>query len=124
MRSRSCEAARRARRRLSGDGVRPGALKEVEAETHIILDTYATRYAKQLETAVFEVWAVRGQAARQPQGCHSWCTRTSLNELTTGAIRVAFDDARKAFGADIAQSYVNHRAVPTMKRTTTCAMPT
>jgi hypothetical protein len=85
---------------LSTDGVRPGALKEVEAELHTILDTYATRYAKQLQDAVFEVWAVRGQLAYSD----------FVERADDRAIRVAFDAARKAFGADVAQSYVNHLA--------------
>ena len=98
--------------RLSGDGVRPGALKEVEEEMHTILDTYATRYAKQLESAVFEVWAVRGQAIAGTVGASQLVYSDFVERADDRAIRVAFDDARKVFGADIAQSYVNHLAGP------------
>ncbi|MGH3570668.1 MAG: hypothetical protein ACRDUW_02380 [Pseudonocardiaceae bacterium] len=98
--------------RLSSDGVRPGALKEVEEEMHTILDTYATRYAKQLEKAVFEVWAVRGQAIAGTVGASRLIYSDFVERADDRAIRIAFEDARKAFGADIAQSYVNHLAGP------------
>ncbi len=98
--------------RLSSDGVRPGALKEVEEELHTILDTYATRYAKQLQEAVFEVWAVRGQSIAGTVGVKQLVYSDFVERADDRAIRVAFDAARKAFGADIAQSYVNHLAGP------------
>jgi type III restriction enzyme len=98
--------------RLSSDGVRPGAVKEVEEEMHTILDTYATRYAKQLENAVFEVWAVRGQSIAGTVGVSQLMYSDFVERADDRAIRVAFADARKAFGADIAQSYVNHLAGP------------
>ena len=98
--------------RLSSDGVRPGALKEVEGEMHTILDAYATLYAKQLATAVFEVWAVRGQTIAGTVGASQLVYSDFVERADDRAIRVAFDAARKAFGADIAQSYVNHLAGP------------
>jgi len=98
--------------RLSSDGVRPGALKEVKEEMHTILDAYATLYAKQLATAVFEVWAVRGQTIAGTVGASQLVYSDFVERADDRAIRVAFDAARKAFGADIAQSYVNHLAGP------------
>lgn len=98
--------------RLSSDGIRPGALKEVEEELHRILDAYATLYAKQLEGAVFEVWAVRGQSIAGTVGAKQLVYSDFVERADDRAIRVAFDAARKAFGADVAQSYVNHLAGP------------
>ncbi|MGD9525460.1 MAG: DEAD/DEAH box helicase [Dehalococcoidia bacterium] len=96
--------------RLSADELRPGALSEVEEEMHAILDGNATRYAKKLESAVFEVWAVRGQTIAGRVGANQLAYSDFVERADDRAIRVAFDDARKAFGADIAQSYVNHLA--------------
>ena len=79
---------------LSGDGLESGALSEVEREMRTILDTYATRYARKLDDAEFEVHAVRGQSIAG----------------TVGKSKLTYIDARKAFGTDIAQSYVNHLA--------------
>ncbi|MDN5852234.1 MAG: type III restriction endonuclease subunit R, partial [Actinomycetia bacterium] len=96
--------------RLSADGLRPGALKEVEESMHRSLDAFATLYAKQLATAEFEVWAVRGQGIAGTTGAPKLVYSDFVERADDRAIRVAFDAARKAFGADIAQSYVNHLA--------------
>jgi type III restriction enzyme len=95
---------------LSGDGLESGALSEVEREMRTILDTYATRYARKLEDAEFEVHAVRGQSIAGTVGKVKLTYIDFVERADDRAIRVAFDDARKAFGADIAQSYVNHLA--------------
>ncbi len=97
---------------LSTDGVTPGALRKVEEELHRIIDAYATRYSDKLDTAIKEVWAVHVQeiAGRYFQ---TGLTYTEFIERADDrAIRTGFDAAKKAFGADIAQSYVNHLAGP------------
>jgi hypothetical protein len=75
-----------------------------------ILDTYATRYARKLNAAEFEVHAVRGQSIAGTVGKSKLTYVDFVERADDRAIRVAFDDARKAFGGDIAQSYVNHLA--------------
>ncbi len=97
---------------LSADAVRPRALGEVEDEMHRRLDGFATIYAKQLEAAVQEVWDVHVKEISGRFGK----TGLSYNEFVERAddrsIRTGFERAKRAFGADIAQSYVNHLAGP------------
>lgn len=98
--------------RLSGDSVRPGALKEVEAHLHQALDAFSILYAQRLAEAEFEVRTVRGQGIAGTVGASKLRYSDFEEQADDRAIRVAFDDARKAFGADIAQAYVNHVAGP------------
>lgn len=97
---------------LSADAVRPGALKEIEDDLHRRLDGFAVIYAKELEAAVQEVWDVH---IKEISG-HYGKTGLSYNEFVERAddraIRTGFEFAKRAFGADIAQSYVNHVAGP------------
>lgn len=96
---------------LAADGVRPGALKEAEAEMHRILDAYATRYGPELDKAVQEVWDVHGQVISRGFGENTGVKYEQYIERGDDrSIRSDFEAARKAFGADIAQSYVNHLA--------------
>ena len=97
---------------LSADGVRPGALKEAEDQIHAVLDEFGGRYDQLLKQAVAEVWAVRGQAIRGTVGSDKLTYSDFAERADDRAIRVAFEGAKKAFGADIAQSYVNHQAGP------------
>ncbi len=97
---------------LSADGVRPNALKEVESELHAVLDAYATRYAKQLDAAVAEVWAIEVQQIAGRVGKTGLTYTEFVERADDRAIRSGFEGAKKAFGADVAQSYVNHLAGP------------
>ncbi len=97
---------------LSADGLRPGALKEVEAELHAVLDGYATRYAKQLDEAVKDIWAVQVQQIAGRVGKTGVTYQEFLERADDRAIRSGFEAAKKAFGADTAQSYVDHLAGP------------
>jgi len=97
---------------LSADAVSPGALGKVEKDLHRILDAYAALYSDGLDSAIQEVWGVDVQ---QIEG-HFGKTGLSYSEVVERAddraIRTGFEAAKKAFGADIAQSYVNHLAGP------------
>jgi type III restriction enzyme len=97
---------------LSQDELRPGALAEVGARLHGLLDEARTTYAREMEKAVQEVWDVHLQAIAGRIGRPgAKLTYTDfLERADDRAIRVAFEDARKAFGPDVAQSYVNHLA--------------
>lgn len=98
---------------LATDGVRLGALKEAEAEMHRILDAYATRYKPELDTAVQEVWDVQVQEiSGRFGGTTGLSYKQYVERADDRAIRSDFEAARKAFGADISQSYVNHLAGP------------
>ncbi len=95
---------------LSSDGVRLGALADAEREMHQILDSYRIRYTSEVEKAIKEIWTVHGQAIAGRMGGSKLQYTDFAERADDRAIRVAFEDARKAFGSDIAQSYVNHLA--------------
>jgi hypothetical protein len=95
---------------LSHDGVFPGALAAVEREMHIILDAYATRYADKLNAAIQEVWDVHVKEIAGRFGREELTYAEFVERADDRAIRVGFEAAKKAFGADIAQSYVNYLA--------------
>ncbi len=97
---------------LSTDGVCPGALKKVEQEMHQILDGYGTRYKDKLENALKEVWAVHVQQIEGRFGITGLTYSQFVERADDRAIRSGFEAAKKAFGSDIAQSYVNYLAGP------------
>ncbi len=93
---------------LSADGLHPGALSDAETEMHRVLDAARARYPKLLETAVNEIWSVRGQTIVGRQGSSQLTYTDFVEHADDRAIQVGFADAKKAFGSDIAQSYVNY----------------
>jgi len=95
---------------LSSDGVRPGALAEVEGRMHTVLDSLAVRYKTELQAAMEEIWSVRGMTISGRRKTGKLTYSEFVERADDRAIRVGFDDAKKAFGADVAQSYVNHLA--------------
>lgn len=95
---------------LSVDGVRPGALAEVEETIHAILDSLAVRFKGELEAAMEEIWTVRGLSISGRRDTGKLTYSEFVERADDQAIRAGFDDAKKAFGADVAQSYVNHLA--------------
>ena len=97
---------------LSSDGVLEGALGEVEEELHRILDGYATRYSNKLDSAMDEVHAVHVREIRAQFGEGQLTYSEFIERADDRAIRSCFEAAKKAFGGDIAQSYVNHLAGP------------
>jgi type III restriction enzyme len=97
---------------LSADAVSPGALSKVEQELHRILDAYATRYSDKLDSAIQEVWDVHVKEIEGRYGKKGLNYAEFVERADDRAIRTGFEAAKKAFGADIAQSYVNHLAGP------------
>jgi hypothetical protein len=97
---------------LSADAVSPGALRNVEKELHLILDAYATRYSYVLESAIQEVWDVHVKEIAGRFGSKGLSYSEFVERADDRAIRTGFEAAKKAFGGDIAQSYVNHLAGP------------
>lgn len=95
---------------LSADRLRPGALKEIEAELHRILDAYAVRFEKKLDAAVQEVWDVHVKEISGRYGAGGLSYTEFVERADDRAILTGFEAAKKAFGADVAQSYVNHAA--------------
>lgn len=97
---------------LAMDGLRPDALRDAESEMHAILDAYGARYSKLLDEAVEQIWRVNVQEISGKVGASKLTYREFAERADDRAIRSAFEDAKKAFGADIAQSYVNFLAGP------------
>jgi type III restriction enzyme len=97
---------------LSADAVWPGALSKVDEDLHRVLDAYATRYSDKLEAAVREVWAVHIKEIEGRFGKTGLTYTEFVERADDRAIRAGFEAAKKAFGGDIAQSYVSHLAGP------------
>lgn len=95
---------------LSMDGVQREALSEAEREMQLALDSYATRYPKLLDRQVDQVWNINLQRISGSSASKKLTYTEFSMRADDRAIRSAFEDAKKAFGADIAQSYVNHLA--------------
>ena len=95
---------------LSADGVRPGAIAEIEETMHTVLDSLAVRYKDELREAMEEIWAVRGMTIAGRRSTGKLTYTDFVERADDRAILVGFGDAKKAFGADVAQSYVNHLA--------------
>lgn len=95
---------------LSADSVRPGALKEIDDDMRRRLDGFATIYENQLDAAVQEVWDVHIKEITGRIGAKGLSYKEFVERADDRAIRAGFETAKKAFGADIAQSYVNHVA--------------
>lgn len=97
---------------LSQDGLRPGALAEVEGRFHGLLDEARTTYAEKMDKAIQEIWDVHVQAISGRIGKPAaQLTYTEFVERADDrAIRVGFDAARKALGAHVAGSYRDYLA--------------
>ncbi len=91
---------------LSKDGLREGALESAKTEMHRVLDQALEDHPELLEAAVDEIWAVRGQAIGGRRGREGLTYVNFVERADDRAIQVGFGDAKKAFGADVAQSYV------------------
>jgi type III restriction enzyme len=97
---------------LSADSLSPGALSKVEEELHRILDACATRYSDKLDLAIQDVWDVHVKQIAGAFGKSGLSYAEFVERADDRAILTGFEGAKKAFGADIAQSYVSHLAGP------------
>jgi hypothetical protein len=97
---------------LSADAVSPGALHKAEQELHRVLDAYATRYSDKLDSAIQEIWDVHIKQIEGRFHKKGLSYTEFVERADDRAIRTGFEAAKKAFGADIALSYVNHLAGP------------
>lgn len=95
---------------LAMDGVQHRALADAEREMHAVLDGYSARYKQLLDQQIDDVWRVNVQQIMGNSGTSTLTYRDFSMRADDRAIRSAFEEAKKAFGADIAQSYVNHLA--------------
>jgi type III restriction enzyme len=97
---------------LSSDGIWQGALRKVEQGMHAALDLSAGRFADRLDDAIREVWNVQVKEISGEYGGKELTFADIIERADERSIRSNFEFAKKAFGADIAQSYVNHLAGP------------
>lgn len=97
---------------LSADGLRQGALGDVETAMHAVLDEEKDRRERQVKKAMAEVLAVRGQSIAGRAGQIYLTYEDFVERADDRAIQVALMDAKKAFGGDVVNSYVNHLAGP------------
>jgi hypothetical protein len=97
---------------LSADAIWAGALSKIDEDLHRILDAYAIRYSDKLDSAIQEVWGVHVKEIKGRFGEKGLTYAEFVERADDRAIRTGFEAAKKAFGADIAQSYVNHLAGP------------
>lgn len=97
---------------LSSDRLRPGALAEVTSLLHDVMDAFVAEYPDRVERERKEVWDVHGQTLMGTTGRVGVSYRQFTERADARALRAAFEDAKRAFGADVAQSYVDHLAGP------------
>jgi type III restriction enzyme len=97
---------------LSADDVAPGALAAVKKELHRVLDAYALLYQGNLDAAVKEVWDVHVKQIEGRFGKKGLTYAEFVERADDRAIRTGLLFAKKAFGADIVDSYVNYVAGP------------
>jgi hypothetical protein len=93
---------------LSTDGVRDGALAEVAHRIHDVLEQAAETYTSRVKVATAEVLTVRLQELSARFGGTGVEYTDIIEQADERAVRAAFEDARKAFGSDIANAYVDH----------------
>ena len=86
---------------LSADAIWVGALS-----------AFATRYSGEVDSAAQEVQDVHVKEVAGRYGMKGLSYAEFVERADDRAIRTGFEAAKKAFGADIAQSYVNHLAGP------------
>ncbi len=97
---------------LAADGIWPDAIRRVEQDLHTILDASVVLYKSQVEAAISEVWSVEVQQIEGRFRRKGLTYREFVERADDRAIRTGFEAAKKAFGADVAQSYVNHVVGP------------
>lgn len=97
---------------LAADSVRPRAVATAQRQVHHRLDALADLHDGELRTAEIEVRTVRGMRIQGSRGGKK-LTYSDFNEQADErAVRVAYEEAKRAFGASIADSYIDHLAAP------------
>jgi hypothetical protein len=95
---------------LAQDSIIEAALAKVNRDTHAELDRLRDNHPEQLRRAIEEIEAVRLQRLVGERGNASIRYVERIVKADNRAVQVGFDEAKRVFGADIAQSYVHHLA--------------
>jgi type III restriction enzyme len=93
---------------LASDGLKPGALVEATAKAHAVLNESAASFPAEVRKATDEILKVHVQVLTGRRGSEKieYINRTITADER--AIRTGFEEAQRAFGADVSISYVNH----------------
>ena len=93
---------------LATDGLQPTAIADATKKVHDWLDGYSKVHSDDVDDATAEVRAVHIEtlSGNRGEAGVKYSTRTVVAD--DRAIRIGLDDAKSAFGSDIAMSYVNH----------------
>ena len=95
---------------LAADGVRENALAEAEREMRLVLDAAAIRHPDLLDREADDVTTINVKEIAGQMGTEKVKYRDLTLRADDRAIRSQFVTAKKAFGADIAQSYIDQLA--------------
>jgi hypothetical protein len=93
---------------LSDDGIRPGALAEIQSEVNVLLGSLTKEHLNEVKREEKEVDDVHILVLAGNNGDANITYGNRVVRADTGAVRTAFEVAKGVFGADLAMGYVNH----------------
>lgn len=93
---------------LSDDGIRPGALAQIQSEVNELLGGLTKAHLNEVKREEKEVDDVHVLVLAGKNGDANITYANRVVRADTGAVRTAFEVAKGVFGADLAMGYVNH----------------
>jgi hypothetical protein len=93
---------------LSMDGIRPGALAEIRTSIHGMLDGLQKMYQAKFLAAIQDILDVRVNTISGKVGGNNVEVVSRVIAADERAIRTGFEEAKRVFGRDISNSYLNH----------------
>jgi len=93
---------------LSMDGIRPGALAEIKTSMHGMLDGLQKMYRAKFMAAIQDILDVRVNTISGKVGGDNVEVVSRVIAADERAIRTGFEEAKRVFGRDIANSYLDH----------------
>ena len=93
---------------LSDDGIRPGALAEIQSYVNVLLGSLTKEHLNEVKREEKEVDDVHILVLAGNNGDANITYANRVVRADTGAVRTAFEVAKGVFGADLAMGYVNH----------------
>lgn len=93
---------------LSADGLKSRAISRAQRRIHTRLEEFAESHDGDLQRAEIEVKTVRGMRIQGIRGEKKLSYVDFAERADQSAVLVAFEDAQRAFGPDIAKSYVDY----------------
>lgn len=93
---------------LSSDGILTGALTEVKKKIHSVMDGLQKMYPEKFTEAVDEILAVHINSISGQVGGTEVQVASRIIAADERAIRTGFEEAKRVFGRDIANSYLSY----------------